>query len=163
MTFLLDENGWMPNNPRLPVIFYTRVAEDPADLDADGMEELFQRNEWKPQWRDGVYAYHHYHSTAHETLGVVRGSARLMLGGPHGSEIKVRPGQVLIIPAGVGHRRLEADEDFLVVGAYPAGQDWDLCKDAAKDATRKRIAHLPIPASDPVAGRDGLLTRLWRH
>ncbi|MBB6124874.1 hypothetical protein [Sphingobium subterraneum] len=78
-----------------------------------------------------------------------------MLGGPDGSVVDVVPGDALILPAGTGHCRITAARDFLVVGAYSAGQDWDICQEAPSESTRKRIANLPIPAHDPVIGNTG--------
>lgn len=161
-SFLLEKNGWVPNNPRLPVVFYKDVLPDIGDVAAEDMEAIFSRNGWEPRWRDGVYRYHHYHTTAHEVLGFAAGSARLMLGGPNGREIAVKRGQALLIPCGVAHRCLEADKDFLVVGAYPPGQNWDLCKTTPSAAARERIQQLALPPSDPIEGKDGVLRDLWR-
>ncbi|MBV9529047.1 cupin domain-containing protein [Sphingomonas sp.] len=162
-SFVLAAHDWVPNNPRLPVLLYRGVVEA-ADHEgtAQAFEELFEDNGWPSQWRDGVFDYHHYHSTAHEALGVAAGSATLTIGGPGGRDVHVEAGDALVLPTGTGHRSIEANDDFLVVGAYPDGQKWDICREPPNEAARKRMADLPIPGADPVQGRWGPLVEMWR-
>lgn len=160
-TLQLSRNGWMPNNERLPVLLYRR-AFDPGGEIVEKMETAFQQNAWPTQWRNGVYDFHHYHSTAHEVLGFAGGTAKLMLGGEGGKEIKVEAGDVVVLPTGTGHCRLEADRDFLVLGAYPVDQHWDICRAAPSAEAIKRMRQLRFPGSDPVTGATGTLVTAWR-
>ncbi|WMT85966.1 cupin domain-containing protein [Pelagibacterium sp. 26DY04] len=159
-SILLERNGQFPNS-ELPVIVYRGVGEGSAT--ADAVQAMFARNDWPPQWVDTIFDYHHYHSTAHEALGVVSGSARLALGGPGARQVDVRPGDVVIIPAGVAHKLESSSDDFAVVGAYPPGQDWDILKGKDGDLERAtaNIARLPLPETDPVGGK--ALLELWRE
>lgn len=161
-SFLFEPNAWIPNNPRFPAVLYRNVLAGMQRIAPRDLEDLFQSHGWRPRWRDGVYGYHHYHTTAHEALGFVGGAARLMLGGPRGKEIEVAEGDVLVLPAGVGHCSVRTDKGFLAVGAYPPGEDWDMRKTAADEAALERIKHVPVPDSDPVEGEGGILLDLWR-
>lgn len=156
--FLLSENDWVPNNPRLPVIVHSRLSSEDESL-ADKFEATFAENGWQGIWRNGIFDYHHYHTTAHEVLGIARGEARLVLGGPGGREMQVQAGDCLVLPAGTGHCRISASDDFLVIGAYPAGQDPDLRRSAAGENGMRFLQTLPVPDTDPLGGPT--LRDLW--
>jgi uncharacterized protein YjlB len=145
----------IPNHPSFAVLVYRDVGPA-ARGDVDGVRALFAAHGWRGAWVDGVFDFHHFHSTSHEVLAVVAGTATLELGGPQGEAFDVAAGDVLVLPAGTGHRRAAAAGGFTVVGAYPAGQeDYDLLRGedpAEVEAARERIAALAAPPDDPVGG-----------
>lgn len=163
--FHFEDDGRIPNS-RLPLLLYRdamKLAGD-AQLDlAATFEEHFARNQWTGSWRNGVYPYHHYHSTTHEVLGVYRGSATLKLGGPTGHDTVVQAGDVILIPAGVGHMCIEHTHDFGVVGAYPSGMECDVLtgEPGERPHSLERLKEVPLPEFDPVLGRDSGLRKLW--
>jgi uncharacterized protein YjlB len=157
------DDGAIPNNPRLPLLIYrqaVRLGADPAAV----LERLFAANGWGDAWRNGIYPYAHFHPHGHEVLGIARGQARVRFGGGVGAVIEVGAGDVAVLPAGTGHQRLSASDDLLVVGAYPPTSDAAVARGgaAAPPDVRPAIAAVPLPEQDPVFGRNGPLTTLWR-
>ncbi len=157
----LGRKGWMPNNPALPTLWYRGVIPTDGTDPARRFEALFTKNGWPPQWRNGVYTFHHYHSSTHEVLGFAAGEARLVLGGEGGREVTVHAGDVLLLPTGTGHCELSKSEDFLVVGAYPPGCHWDICREAPDAEAEARMRAMPLPHADPVCGAGGPLAEHW--
>lgn len=157
--------GAMPNNPRLPLVIYRdALPGDRSDL-ASEIEALFHDHGWDGTWRWSVYDFHHFHANAHEALAVFRGTARVLFGGEAGEAFNIGVGDVILIPAGVGHKRLSSSDDFQVVGGYPGGQLPDMHRDdeAANARLHATIDSVPLPASDPIYGASGPLRRLWRN
>jgi uncharacterized protein YjlB len=159
-THRFEDDGSFPNS-RLPVLVYHDVE---AAHDASTCEALFARHGWLGAWRDGIFAFHHFHSTAHEVLGIVAGQAAVVLGGPRGRRVEVRPGDVLVLPAGTGHCNAGSSADLLVVGAYPDGMKWDIRRGdpAEHEDVLANIRAVPLPHADPVHGPDGPLDEMWR-
>jgi uncharacterized protein YjlB len=162
---MLEDDGRTPNNSRLPFVRYCSPvrlahAQDPAAV----FEDLFESNGWKESWRNGIYDFLHYHSRTHEVLGIARGHARVRFGGDHGKIIRLRAGDVVILPAGTGHQCLSKSGDLLVVGAYAASGAYDECKGSGEEHERalKSIQHVRLPAKDPVYGAGGPLLEIWR-
>jgi uncharacterized protein YjlB len=101
----------------------------------------------------------------HELLGIARGKARVQLGGPGGETFDFAAGDVAVLPAGTGHQRLSGSADLLVIGAYPPEGTYNLCRGdnpADRDQALETIPKVPVPASDPVLGKNGPLAKLWR-
>ena len=173
---LLRDDGRFPNNEKLPLLLYRGAIEAggaaPAKellsemaVSASAVEATFHRNGWGGSWRNGIYDMHHYHSTAHETLGVYAGSARIQLGGDSGPMFEIRAGDVVVIPAGVAHKRIESSVDFRVVGAYPDGQRPDMCYGSGgeRPEAERNIESVHTPSKDPVYGEEGPLHDLWKR
>jgi uncharacterized protein YjlB len=161
-TYRFIDDGTVPNNP-LPLVVYRGALAESGDR-ASACERMFDRNGWPGAWRNGIYGHHHYHSTAHEVLGIAAGNARVWLGGDNGQTVELRAGDVVVIPAGVAHKREAASADLLVIGSYPRGQSPDHCRAeaGAHDGAVGRIARVPLPEADPVSGDAGPLLEYWR-
>lgn len=160
---MVKDDRIFPNNATLPIVVYPGALDLPAQDPASAFESLFSANDWRGSWRNGIYSFQHYHSTAHEVLGVFSGTAKVQLGGENGIIQTVAAGDVVVIPAGVAHKNLVDSPDFGVVGAYPAGQHPDLCRGRAGERPEadQNIRRVPLPQKDPVYGRNGPLKIHW--
>jgi uncharacterized protein YjlB len=148
---MLPTGGAIPNNPRLPVLLH-RAAVPPGDPAA--AEALFARHGWPPAWRNGIHDFHHYHPNAHEALAIACGSVRVRLGGDEGVTLDLGAGDVVVLPAGTGHRNLGQSDHLLVVGAYPPGDPPEQHTGRPGEQTRdeRAIAATRDPPCDPVTG-----------
>ncbi|MCO7125822.1 cupin domain-containing protein [Sporolactobacillus shoreicorticis] len=157
-TYLFKDDGTIPNNPYFQVLIYPGVFKGRGGQ----IVNTFKKNNWGNNWVDGVFPYHHFHSTSHEVLGVISGHATLKIGEEKGKELKVSAGNVLVLPAGTGHKRLSASNDFSIAGGYPNGQDYDT-QTKETPAFKKNISKVGKPAQDPVYGDRGSLLTIWRN
>ncbi|MFH5925865.1 cupin domain-containing protein [Roseomonas xinghualingensis] len=141
--------GDIPNSG-LPLVIW----RDALPKTASAIKERFARHGWSNAWTNGIFNYHHFHSIAHEVLGVSGGEARVRFGGPDGETVILRRGDAAAIPAGVGHCLEWASDDFEVVGAYPGGADYDIRRGdpAERAAVEANLSAVPLPATNPVDG-----------
>lgn len=162
-TILVGSGDRFPNNDRLPLLIYRQVFLFETNHPAMELEQLFSKNGWHKIWHSGIYGVDHYHSCAHEALGVASGEAEVQFGGEDGPIRKIEAGDVLLVPAGVTHRRLSATRDTLVVGCYPPDQEPDICYGYPEDrlSDEAHIAEVPFPEKDPVTGESEPLASLW--
>jgi uncharacterized protein YjlB len=160
---LIADDGRFPNHGLLPLLVYRKALILPESDSDKIVTDIFESNGWTNSWTNGVYDYHHYHSTAHEVLGIIKGSARIQFGGPSGISLLLEAGDVVIIPAGVAHKKIGDDDHFSCVGAYPDGQQYDMNygKEGERPAADQRIKNLPLPEADPVYGTNGPLKKNW--
>ncbi len=163
-TYLFADDGAIPNHPTLPLILYKGVLQLNATDPAATAEQLFAQNGWQGTWRNGIYDFHHYHSNAHEVLAICRGQATVCFGGEAGETLTVTAGDVALLPAGTGHKRLSSSGNLLVVGAYPPRQAPDLCRGKLTERpwALENIQEVALPKQDPVFGRVGPLFTDWR-
>lgn len=162
-THIFEDDGRFPNNPTLPVLIYKGALRLHPGDDVESILELFKNNNWSNCWKDTVYDYDHYHSNTHEVLGVFCGLADIYLGGPEGTCVELIRGDVVIIPAGVAHKNINGSADFLCVGAYPDGREYDMNygKEEERSSALENIKNVPLPKFDPVFGAEGGLLDLW--
>jgi uncharacterized protein YjlB len=161
-TFYFKDDGIIPNNI-LPVIIYKNALQYLTDKN---FESTFLQNGWANNWHDIILTEDHFHSNTHEVLGLKSGQVRLMLGGRKGEIVNAEQGDVIILPAGVGHFSVDNSADYQFVGGYPNGTDWNLKFSLKKENSASilaEIANIPLPEKDPIFGDNGPLFEFWRN
>jgi uncharacterized protein YjlB len=144
-------------NSALPVLLYRSVLALHTAGKANAFRERFKSAGWTGIWTDTIYDYTHFHSNAHEVLGIAAGKVTLRLGGEEGRLLRLKAGDMLVLPAGVGHRRLGGDDGLKVIGAYPQGQShYDMKRRG------RAIPKVRLPSTDPFYGTDGPLVTAWQ-
>jgi uncharacterized protein YjlB len=165
LAVMFHDDGVVPNNPRLPLLYYRGAVDlsgtpDPEEV----IEALFAKNGWGDMWRNGIFPYVHYHSQIHEGMGIARGRAKVRFGGEKGQEFDIKEGDVVLLPAGTGHQCLWSSPDLMVIGTYPPVGKYDLCRGSKAEHAKAlgSIPKVPLPKTDPVYGDKGPVLELWR-
>lgn len=156
-TFYFEDDGRIPNHPELPLVIYKGTFKGDTVKKA---ENILRQHDWSNCWTGGVFPYHHFHSTTHEVLVVIKGSAVLKFGGENGTDISVQTGDAAVIPAGTGHKKMTGSPDFTVMGAYPGGREYDIKTEKSESAV-KEISRVPLPKYDPFTGSEAPLLEIW--
>jgi len=163
--FRFADDGETPNNPKWPLVIYRSPVNLRGDFDPAAIfEDLFASHGWTDSWRDSIYDFLHFHTHRHEVLGIARGSVQVAFGGAKGKHLRLKAGDVVILPAGTGHRCIEASDDLLVVGAYPQNSgayDQPRPKEANHRQAVRSVAKVARPKADPVYGSRRPLMALW--
>jgi uncharacterized protein YjlB len=160
--YIFSDDGVFPNS-KWPLLIYSNFFDDGHD--AKTIEQTFAAHDWSNSWRNGIYNYQHYHSITHEVLGIFQGNAKVLFGGLQGIEMELNPGDVVIIPAGVAHKRMNGSKDFGCVGAYPEGMAYDMNygKEGERPKADENISKVGLPPTDPVKGKHGILFDFWKR
>ncbi|KAF7563910.1 hypothetical protein G7046_g217 [Stylonectria norvegica] len=166
--YRFSKTAFVPNN-RLPVLVYRDVLPQPHD--ENKAQEFIEANGWLKGGTWGAIPHHHFHPNTHECYAVFRGSSTLLLGvGPLedeslGTEVVMKAGDVIILPAGVSHCSKDFEDDYRYIGVYPKGsQKWknEFCRDQERCQPLKEEAEaVQVPEWDPIRGYKGPLYALW--
>ena len=76
--------------------------------------------------------------------------------------MKLKAGDVAILPAGTGINAFPQARNFLVIGAYPPSGTYDEC--TSSEDHKRALTTIPKvgrPRKDPVYGTKGPLLRAW--
>lgn len=156
-----EDDGVVPNS-KYPLLLYRKAFAARDEQGAKWLESKFLSNRWYNSWRNGIFTFQHYHSITHEVLGIYSGEVLVLLGGEQGKQLAVTAGDIIVIPAGVGHKNL-GDYNLGVVGAYPNGMQVDImrCEPGERPRVDQNIAAVPFPGEDPLWGKQDGLIKIW--
>lgn len=143
-----------------PLMVY-HSAFPPKEVTASALESHVENiGAVVPGWRYSMFPYSHFHSNTHEVLCIAAGRAVCCFGheeNPDRYEAELSKGDVVVVPAGVGHRLLkDIDGGFHMVGCYPPGKQWDMCY--GKPGEEKKIEGIKGVGwfdKDPIYGEKG--------
>ena len=124
-SYMLKPTRLVPNSPH-PLIHYSGFFNNESASNPVKIHEHLASKDWQTQWiiRYGPTQQSHYHSTTHECMVVLSGSATIRFGvadiapenacgsgddskEPGGIEIQANVGDAFLIPAGVAHKTFD--------------------------------------------------------
>ena len=160
---IITARAFYPNNDNYPLIIY-KQAIDIHNISYKAIQALLTKNNWINSWVDGIYDYHHYHSNTHETLVIVSGECKVLIGGEAGEEFLLAAGDVIILPAGVSHKKIKSSEDFKCIGSYPFDIKYDMKYGKEEEYAQAiiKIKKVGLPVCDPLYGKEGFLFKYWK-
>lgn len=168
ITRVFEDDGYVPNS-RLPLVIYGQLLDltfcpKGEKQRENAMEGLIKKRGWYVDWTYSIFKREHYHPNAHEALAIVKGAAKIQCGGRRAGEtFEVAIGDAIIIPAGVGHERLESSDDFTVIGMYVKGAKYETYFGTKAEyvTAKRRLPHVVLPPADPFYGSEGIM-KLWK-
>lgn len=161
--FYFKDDGITPNS-QLPVLIYRGLFNDSYESCEDWLEENFTKNGWARTCHKPLLEFYHYHSNTHEVLGVCEGSGYIQLAAKNGVRTEIEKGDVVLIPAGVGHFCINHSEDFKLVAGYPAAVVPDVRRatQEERETALENLRSVAMPDFDPILGaEDGGVQKFW--
>jgi uncharacterized protein YjlB len=160
--FRFEDDGETPNNPRLPLLVHRAASTRRASAIRQRLERAFARHFWAMAGATAsiLPALPHRHARG-AGIGAAAPpwNSAAPRAGAHG-----RGGRCRRAAGRHGPSAPSASGDLLVVGAYPRNASFDQKRPGQVDHKKAvaAIAEVPIPEMDPVHGREGPLTTLWK-
>ena len=160
--YFVEKNGYFPGS-KFPVLHYEQALQVPTFFPGKFVSSFLRKHNWSNNWRNGIYTFHHYHSTTHEAMAVIKGQAMILLGGMHGRNVLLKKGDIIVVPAGVAHMNLGNEKDLIFIGGYPSGRNYDMNYGRADEHPKvdNNMRFLPIPDTGPLYGHADPLIDIW--
>lgn len=162
LTHLFNPSGGIPNN-RLPLVIW-KGGLPPEARSGEAACALYRKNGWGGTWVYTVYPFWHFHTKGHEVLSCVAGTAKIGFGGDDGIVADLSVGDVAVVPAGVGHKKLSASPGFQMAGGYPPKQEGNIVRpgEFSDEELAEAIAKVALPQTDPITGKADGVVAIWR-
>ncbi|KAK1837965.1 cupin domain-containing protein [Colletotrichum chrysophilum] len=197
-TYFVKRTEHCPNSD-FPVLVYRGVLGTGDELDEDEVSEKLQQYGWVKKGTWGTITLKHFHPNTHECYGshssfsldtfkvsltelhpgIFQGRSELVFGeggsDPAGSGVRcwVRPGDVVVVPAGVAHasvadeKAAPGEKEYRYVGVYPEESPQWRSEMGRKPLQEKQglveeVEGVGLPRMDPLYGVDGPLIKIWK-